>query len=159
MIRQNALCRSGIDLDQRSSTARTGRPLVRADQVDERKDFLIQRDGMRFAGMHLIVDVWDGHRLDDIDHVRETLLACIRAAGATLLHIHLHHFTPNGGVSGVAVLAESHISIHSWPERGYAAMDIFMCGAAQPEQAIPVLEEAFGPCRVTVMSHARGAGL
>jgi S-adenosylmethionine decarboxylase proenzyme len=46
--------------------------------------------------------------------------------GATLLHIHLHHFEPNGGVSGVAVLAESHISIHSWPKRGYAALDIFM---------------------------------
>ena len=52
---------------------------------------------------------------------------CIRAAGATLLHIHLHHFTPNNGVSGVAVLAESHISVHTWPESGFAAFDVFMC--------------------------------
>ena len=58
----------------------------------------------------------------------------MEAAGATLLHIHLHHFTPNGGVSGVAVLAESHISIHSWPEYGYAALDVFMCGDGRSER-------------------------
>jgi S-adenosylmethionine decarboxylase len=51
----------------------------------------------------------------------------VDAAQATLLHIHVHHFQPNG-ISGVAVLAESHISIHTWPEVGYAAMDVFMCG-------------------------------
>ena len=59
---------------------------------------------------------------------------------ATLLHIHLHHFTPNGGVSGVAVLAESHISIHCWPEAGYAALDVFMCGDAEPRETVGVLE-------------------
>ena len=74
----------------------------------------------------------------------------------TPLHIHLHHFTPNGGVSGVAVLAESHISIHSWPERGYAALDVFMCGDSEPERAIPVLERAFRPGRVVVDEHFRG---
>ncbi len=77
-------------------------------------------------------------------------------AGATLLHIHLHHFTPNGGVSGVAVLAESHISIHTWPERDYAALDVFMCGDSQPEKAIPVLERAFEPDTVEVGEHLRG---
>jgi len=49
-----------------------------------------------------------------------------------LLHIHLHHFSHNGGVSGVAVLAESHISVHTWPERDYAAIDVFMCGHTSP---------------------------
>jgi len=59
-----------------------------------------------------------------------TLREAVLQAGATLLHIHLHHFTPNGGISGVAVLAESHISVHTWPERNFAAFDVFMCGDA-----------------------------
>ncbi len=77
-------------------------------------------------------------------------------SGATLLHIHLHHFTPNGGVSGVAVLSESHISIHSWPEYGYAALDIFMCGHAQPHLAIDVIREAFEPDEIIVKEELRG---
>jgi methionine-R-sulfoxide reductase len=81
------------------------------------------------------------------------------AAGATLLHVHLHHFTPNGGISGVAVLAESHISIHTWPERGYAALDVFMCGACDPRLSVPVLREAFRPERVIVEEHRRGTFL
>jgi S-adenosylmethionine decarboxylase len=72
------------------------------------------------------------------------------------LHIHLHHFEPNGGVSGVAVLAESHISIHSWPERSYAALDIFMCGNAEPDKCVPVLRQAFNPGRVAVSELLRG---
>jgi S-adenosylmethionine decarboxylase len=73
-----------------------------------------------------------------------------------LLHIHLHKFSPNGGVSGVAVLSESHISVHTWPERGFAAFDVFMCGAAQPQKAIGVLEGAFKPKRVVVGEYKRG---
>ena len=65
-------------------------------------------------------------------------------------------FDSNGGISGVAVLAESHISVHTWPERGYAAFDIFMCGDAQPEKAIPILKGAFHPTRVTVGEQLRG---
>ena len=120
-------------------------------------DHWIECDGESFAGRHLIVDLWGAERLDDIDHVRQAMMDSVEASGATLLHIHLHHFTPNGGISGVAVLAESHISIHSWPERSYAALDIFMCGDAIPEKAIPVLREAFRPDRVHVEALHRGA--
>ena len=119
-------------------------------------DHFIVRDGRCFAGTHLIIDLWGASRLDDLDHIRETLIEAVQVAGATLLHIHLHHFTPNGGVSGVAVLAESHISIHTWPERHYAALDIFMCGDAQPEKAIPVLERAFAPSETKVNELLRG---
>ena len=80
----------------------------------------------------------------------------VQVTGATLLHIHLHHFTPNGGVSGVAVLAESHISIHTWPERDYAALDIFMCGDTQPKKAIKVFEKAFDTTNIKVTEHLRG---
>jgi len=77
-------------------------------------------------------------------------------AGATILHSHFHHFTPNGGVSGVVVLAESHISIHTWPERSFAAVDIFMCGACDPHDAVPVLRAAFQPDRVDLNEERRG---
>ena len=80
----------------------------------------------------------------------------VEPAKATLLHIHLHHFTPNGGISGVAVLAESHISVHTWPERQFAAFDIFMCGDAKPELAVEVLRTHFQPGQFQVQELLRG---
>ena len=114
---------------------------------------------MRCAGAHLIIDLYDAKKLDDIGLIETALRQCVEAAGATLLHIHLHHFEPNGGVSGVAVLAESHISIHSWPENGYAALDVFMCGDAKPEACVPVLRKAFKPKRIAVSELLRGQGV
>lgn len=122
----------------------------------ETQDHFIQRNGLEFAGTHLIFDFWGASKLDSLALMESALRESVRACGATLLHIHLHHFTPNGGISGVAVLAESHISVHTWPERGYAAFDVFMCGDAQPERAIPVLQEAFHPTRLNVTEHLRG---
>ena len=126
---------------------------------DEDKDFFVVRDGVRFAGTHLIIDVYGGSFLDDLKLVEDALRKAVDAAGATLLHIHLHHFTPNGGISGVAVLAESHISIHTWPESGYAALDVFMCGEANPHATIEILRDAFAPERIAVEEHLRGQGL
>jgi S-adenosylmethionine decarboxylase len=129
-----------------------------ADETEERNDHFVVRNGVRCAGAHLIVDLYEADRLDDIDHIEDTLRRCVAAAGATLLHIHLHHFEPSGGVSGVAVLAESHISIHSWPEASYAAVDIFMCGNANPDACVPVLRESFASARVAVSELLRGQG-
>jgi S-adenosylmethionine decarboxylase len=112
---------------------------------------------VKFAGRHLIVDLWGASRLDDPQHIDRSLCAAAEAAGATILHHHFHHFSPNGGVSGVVVLAESHISIHTWPERDYAAIDIFMCGTCDPRDAVPVLEAAFRPQRVDVDLFRRGS--
>lgn len=122
---------------------------------DDRKDHFATRNGVRCAGVHLIVDLHGAERLDDIEHIEATLRDCVSAARATLLHMHLHHFQPSG-VSGVAVLAESHISIHTWPEAGYAALDVFMCGSADPDACIPVLREAFSAKRVGVNELLRG---
>ncbi len=168
MSHAHALFQLGMDLDRDSSTAQTevvipfeakgqtGKQGSNLSASDERKDHFIQRDGRVFAGTHLIVDLWGATGIDDLDHVDATLRRCVEAAGATLLHIHLHHFTPNDGISGVAVLAESHISIHTWPECGYAALDIFMCGDSAPEKAVEVLKQAFTPDRVDVTEHIRG---
>lgn len=122
----------------------------------ETQDHFIQRNGLEFAGTHLIFDFWGATGLDNLELMEAALKKSVKSCGATLLHIHLHHFTPNGGISGVAVLAESHISVHTWPERGYAAFDVFMCGDAQPEKAIPVLQNAFKPTRLNVTEHLRG---
>jgi S-adenosylmethionine decarboxylase len=130
-----------------------------AAQSEQRDDHFVVRNGVRCAGAHLIIDLYDAHRLDDIDHIEETLRRAVDAAQATLLHIHLHHFEPNGGVSGVAVLAESHISIHTWPECGYAALDVFMCGNANPDACVPVLRDAFAPKNIAVSELLRGQGV
>ncbi|MBF0095127.1 MAG: adenosylmethionine decarboxylase [Alphaproteobacteria bacterium] len=141
----------------RASGIRRGVGAPRRWQVVEgAKDYFIERDGVRFAGTHLLVDMWDAHDLDDIDVVERSLREAATAAGATILHVHLHHFTPNGGVSGVIVLAESHISIHTWPERGYAALDVFMCGSCDPHLAIPVLRRDFRAGTVRVDERRRG---
>ena len=119
-------------------------------------DHFVLRNGVEFAGTHLILDFWEASQLNDLALMELTLKQSVEAAGATLLHLHLHHFTPNYGISGVAVLAESHISVHTWPERNYAAFDIFMCGDAQPGKTIPVLKRAFMPAKVIVTEHLRG---
>jgi S-adenosylmethionine decarboxylase len=157
-MRQNALLRSSKSLGtpgaaRKKSTA----VVVQSDVADERDDHFVVRNGVHCAGVHLIIDVYDAEHLDDIDHIETTLRHCVDAAGATLLHIHLHHFQPNG-VSGVEVLAESHISIHTWPEAGYAALDVFMCGKADPDKCVPVLREAFGAKRIAVSELLRGQG-
>lgn len=122
----------------------------------DQKDHFIMKNGRCYAGTHLIIDLWGASKLDDLAYIERTLLEAVEIAGATLLHIHLHHFTPNGGVSGVAVLAESHISIHTWPERDYAALDVFMCGDAEPLKTVPVLERAFRPTNTQVGEFTRG---
>ncbi len=155
-MRQNALLRSGKGLET-SGTARKNVPVsvVTPAPVEELHDHFATRNGVRCAGVHLIIDLHEAQGLNDIDLIEQTLRRCVDAARATLLHIHLHHFQPNG-VSGVAVLAESHISIHTWPDAGYAALDVFMCGQANPDACIPVLREAFSAQRVEVSEILRG---
>lgn len=154
---QNALFQSVKGLGT-PSTARKKDTVATLGVAEERNDHFVVRNGVRCAGAHLIIDLYDAKKLDDIGHIEAALRQCVEAAGATLLHIHLHHFEPNGGVSGVAVLAESHISIHSWPENGYAALDVFMCGDAKPEACVPVLRKAFKPKRIAVSELLRGQG-
>ncbi len=114
-------------------------------EVQVQKDYFVEKDGVKFAGTHLLIDLWGASNLCDPDHIDRALREAAEAAGATILHGHFHHFSPNGGVSGVLVLAESHISIHTWPERDFAAIDIFMCGACNPYHGVPALKAAFTP--------------
>lgn len=120
------------------------------------KDYFVERDGLTYAGGHVLADLWGAEHLDDAACIERAMRAVIDACGATLLHIHLHRFGTNQGISGVAVLAESHISVHTWPERGFAAFDIFMCGDCDPEKALPVLRHYFKPTRVRINHYRRG---
>ena len=131
-------------------------PVVVAQANDDQKDHFITRNGLTYAGSHLIIDLWEAEGLGDRDRIETALIDAVKAAGATLLHIHLHTFEEGGGISGVAVLAESHISVHTWPEKGYAAFDVFMCGDAQPRKALDVFKAAFNPGRLVLGEHKRG---
>lgn len=125
-------------------------PHVRGD------DWFVERDGVTFAGTHLLLEFWDALLLTDVEHIRSALTRAAEAAGARLLEAKLHAFEPSGGVTGVLLLAESHISIHTWPERGYAALDIFMCGDCDPHLAVPHLIDAFRPQRTELSEIKRG---
>ena len=107
------------------------------------------------VGTHALIDVRGAARLDEPAHLEAVLSRAASAAGATILQAHFHHFGRNMGVTGVLMRAESHISIHTWPETGFAALDIFMCGAARIDAAIAVIEEAFGAAQIEVRRMAR----
>ena len=131
-------------------------PTFHQESTPPAKDHFIQRQGIQFAGSHFIIDLWGATELDNLSLMETTLRRAVHTCGATLLHIHLHHFSPNGGISGVAVLAESHISVHTWPEYGYAAFDVFMCGNTNPVESISVFEQAFRPARSDTQELMRG---
>lgn len=99
------------------------------------------------SGTHLLADMSgiEADLLADCTKIEQLLRGAAAAAGAQVLHSHFHSFGSGMGVTGVVLLAESHISIHTWPENGFAAADIFMCGAAQPHLALEVIEEALQP--------------
>lgn len=119
-------------------------------------DFWIEDGSRAYAGEHILVDIFGASDLDCPKKMEMVFTEAVKAAGANMLHVHMHHFGPGAGVSGVAVLSESHISVHTWPERGYAAFDIFMCGKSQPEVAVTVIKLAFPADRVEVIKHFRG---
>jgi len=156
----DALFQLGMDSGSLNSAQKEEKleTLASNEEASDQADHFITKNGVECAGAHLIIDLYEAEGLDDIDRIDKAMRKCVEVAGATLLHIHLHPFEPNGGISGVAVLAESHISIHSWPERGYAALDVFMCGDARPELCVDVLREAFSPRRIAVEELLRGKG-
>jgi S-adenosylmethionine decarboxylase len=112
---------------------------------------------MEHLGQHVIIEFWgcnDG--INDADLMRTAMIDAVRAANATLLDINVHTFSPHG-VTGVAVLSESHLSVHSWPEYGYLAADVFTCGTTtKPIAAAEVLRRYFEPERVELQELPRG---
>ncbi len=113
---------------------------------------------MQRIGRHLILELWgcDPHHINSIETIERAIKETIEACGATLLDLRVYPFTPQG-VTGVAILSESHLMIHTWPEHGYAAVDVFTCGQhTDPNRAVPVLRRYFAPERVQVLEMNRG---
>lgn len=107
-------------------------------------------------GTHVLLDFWGSIRLDDTAFIDQAMRQAAAACGATVLETRLHHFGANSGVTGVALLAESHISIHTWPETGYVALDVFMCGTCRAEDAVAPLKAAFRPKDFKITAVDRG---
>jgi S-adenosylmethionine decarboxylase len=99
------------------------------------------------SGTHVLADLngIDAEKLGNCEQLEQLLRAAAKAAQAQVLFSHFHGFGEGLGVTGVVLLAESHISIHTWPECGFAAADIFMCGSARPELALAIIEAALKP--------------
>jgi S-adenosylmethionine decarboxylase len=110
------------------------------------------------VGSHILADLYgvDAGALRDGVLLESMLRRAAHAAGARVLGSHFHSFGATDGVTGVVLLAESHISIHTWPESGLAAADIFMCGSADPERALALLVTELAPSRQDIKSLARG---
>ncbi|WP_332852731.1 adenosylmethionine decarboxylase [Duganella sp. S19_KUP01_CR8] len=99
------------------------------------------------TGTHLLADLSGiaAEKLGNCAELDALLRSAAEAAHARVLFSHFHGFGEGQGVTGVVLLAESHISIHTWPECGFAAADIFMCGNAQPELALTIIKTALQP--------------
>jgi len=109
-------------------------------------------------GRHLLVELYDCDKeaLNDLGFLRKAMVDAAIECGAVVLGDSFHHFSPQG-VSGVVIIAESHLSIHTWPEYSYAAVDVFTCGTSvQPEKAAEVLIEKLGSRNHSLVEIPRG---
>ena len=111
----------------------------------------------RSIGQHCLLDVYqiNGYWLQDAVAIEELLRQAAQAAQAHILTSHFHTFGGSGGVTGVLLLAESHISIHTWPEHHYAAIDIFMCGQLLTEAAVAKLQKLLPDAQMQIRWLAR----
>ena len=115
--------------------------------------------GARYLGRHVLVELYgcEPAALADERGIASAMLAAARACGATVVESVFHHFSPLG-VSGVVLIAESHLTIHTWPEHGYAAVDVFTCGATiEPGEAVDLLQRELGATHTSLTEINRGA--
>ena len=113
---------------------------------------------MNALGKHLLLELKDCNRevLNDLGFLKDVLQTAASEANATVLGESFHHFNPHG-VSGVVIIAESHLVIHTWPEYGYAAVDIFTCGnSVRPEKASEILIGKLGTKNHSILEIQRG---
>ena len=117
---------------------------------------VVQNRSCAYAGIHLIADFWHGKSIESEREIKDILTQAAKASNSLPLSISVHKFLPQG-ITGVVVLAESHISIHTWPEMDYVAVDVFTCGShTDPLKAIDSLKKAFQPKKVEIHKVKRG---
>ncbi len=109
---------------------------------------------------HLLVDLYGcpADLLNDVTALETVMIEAAQRAGATVINSMFHHFSPFG-VSGVVVIQESHLTIHTWPEQGFAAIDLFTCGTqTKPRRALTHLKRALQSTQIEVRQFRRGQG-
>ena len=115
-----------------------------------------RKNKTKYAGIHLIAEFWGGKVIENSREIERILIESAKRGGNTPLKVTIHKFSPQG-ITGVVLLAESHIALHSWPEIDYLAIDIFTCGEkAMPQKALECLKEKFQPKRVQIQKIKRG---
>jgi S-adenosylmethionine decarboxylase len=113
-------------------------------------------DEMKSLGKHLILELWECQELNSMHLVEQALRESAQACNAKLLNLTIHPFSPIG-ITGVAVLSKSHILIHTWPELGFAAVDVFICEEdIEPAVVLPIFQRYFNPASVQAMEVKRG---
>lgn len=111
---------------------------------------------MKAIGRHIILEMWGCENLNSVEIAERALREMVDALDVHLLDLRVYPFSPIG-ITGMAIVSESHLVIHTWPEHGYAAVDIFTCGAERdPQDAVKVLRKLFKPERIGVMEINRG---
>ena len=110
----------------------------------------------KYAGVHLLADFWNGKIIEDPKKLEKILIEAVKKAKNIPLEVTIHKFSPQG-ITGVVLLAESHIALHSWPEINYVGIDIFTCGEeALPYKALEYFKKEFKPKKVEVKEIKRG---
>ena len=111
---------------------------------------------MQAIGRHIILEMWGCQNLESVDTAERALREMVAALDVNMLDLKVYPFSPVG-VTGIAIVSESHLVIHTWPEYGYAAVDVFTCGAPRdPKDAVEVLRRHYQPEHIGVMEINRG---
>jgi len=115
-----------------------------------------EKNQHQYSGIHLIAEFWSGKIIDDSKKIEKILIEAVKKANNTPLEVVIHKFQPQG-ITGIVLLAESHIAIHTWPEFNYVALDIYTCGnKANPIKALDYLRKQFNPERCEIRKIKRG---
>ena len=146
----DALIQLGMVSEQFPSEAQNS-----ATSVSEAKDYFVSRDGVKFAGTHLIIDLWDATNLADPEHIDDVLREAAVATGATILHGHFHHFGPNSGVSACWCWRKA-MSPSTHGRSGTMRRSTSSSAATAIPISLPVLKRGFQPGRVQLAEHKRG---
>ena len=117
--------------------------------------FYIKAEGKKYAGVHILLDMWYQSE-PSIDTVKIFIEKVLQLSGSKMIEIMSHEFNAHGGISVLALLSQSHISFHSWPEYKYAAIDIFLCGDILYDELSAIIEKVFLPQRIEISLHNRG---
>ncbi len=120
------------------------------------EEWIVEEDSLEHLGTHLIAEFWGGKDITDPKEFEKVLLKAAVLAKTQPLKVFIHEFSPQG-MTGVVVLAESHITFHSWPEMDYLALDVFTCGKeSDPYKALDHLKKRLKPKKVEITEIKRG---